>query len=186
LLVEDNLVLKSTFAKSRKKLLDYWSYVIILSNLIHIEIAISNISSNNSELNYSTLFIGAASLLSCWSLNTYLMIMPDYSYLPATIIFSSREVFNGLVGIFPLMIGLAIYSSTMLGDHFRFKDPANAFMTMFYITFGDTMFDTITGIRQVSFFFTLFWSYLWSWFGNNIIINITLAQVEHGYLKQKA
>lgn len=59
-------------------------------------------------------------------------------------------------------------------------------MTLFYIMNGDTAFDTICGIRQVSFFGTLVFSYFWIWFGNNIIINITLAQVEHGYLQQKA
>jgi hypothetical protein len=57
---------------------------------------------------------------------------------------------------------------------------------MFYITHGDTLFDTVTGIRQVSYFFTMIWTFLWVWFANNIIINITLAQVEHGYFKQKA
>ena len=47
------------------------------------------------------------------------------------------------------------------------------------------MFDTITGINQVSFLFTLVWTYIWVWFGNNVIMNITLAQVEDGYVDQK-
>jgi hypothetical protein len=49
----------------------------------------------------------------------------------------------------------------------------------------DVLHDTITGIRQVSFLFTMVWTYFWCWLGNNIIINITLAQVEHGYVQQK-
>jgi len=68
---------------------------------------------------------------------------------------------------------------------FRFRDSTNAMMTMFYIMNGDTMFDTITGIRQVSPALTFIWSYLWIWFGNNVIVNITLAMVEDGYLEQK-
>ena len=55
-------------------------------------------------------------------------------------------------------------------------------MTMFYIMNGDTVFDTITGINQVSFLYSLIWTYFWIWFGNNVILNITLAQVEDGYV----
>ena len=53
---------------------------------------------------------------------------------------------------------------------------------MFYIMNGDTVFDTITGINQVSFLYSLIWTYFWIWFGNNVILNITLAQVEDGYV----
>lgn len=115
------------------------------------------------------------------ALNGYLMFDKQFSYMQNTIITSSKEVFNGLVGAIPFWIGFAILSSIQLGDHFRFKDVPNAFMTMFYLLYGDTMFDTIYGINQVSFMYCLFFSYVWIWIGNNIIINITLAQVGLGW-----
>lgn len=178
--------MKTTDSWSRKKLLDRWSYIIIISNVIHVEIAIKALSGQNLELSNQTYVMGVASLLACISLNTYLVTNKDYAYLPGTINFSSVDVFNGLIGVFPFMFGLAIFATCVLNHHFRFKDVWNSFMTMFYIMNGDTMFDTITGIRQVSFIFTMIWAYFWVWLGNNIIINITLAQVEHGYVQQKA
>lgn len=90
------------------------------------------------------------------------------------------DVFNGVVGAFPFMFGVAIISS-ILFDHFRFKDISNSFMTMFYLCFGDTMFDTIYGTNQVNFVYCFIFSYIWIWIGNNIIINITLAQVGLGW-----
>ena len=33
--------------------------------------------------------------------------------------------------------------------------------------------------------FSFFWGCAWIWFAFNVIINITLAQVEHGFLEQK-
>lgn len=114
--MQDSIVIKSTDAQSRKKLLDRWSYVIIISNLIHIEVAINNVSSLNTELNSATLYIGIASLLSCVSMNTYLMYNREYAYLPGTIMFSSADVFNGLLGIFPLMFGLAIFASCIFNE----------------------------------------------------------------------
>ena len=53
---------------------------------------------------------------------------------------------------------------------------------MFYIMNGDTLFDTITGINQINFLYTLIYTYFWVWFGNNVIMNITLAMVEDGYV----
>lgn len=91
-----------------------WSYVIIISNLIHIEVAINNVSSANTELNYATLFIGVAALLASLSLNGYLVFVKEYAYLPATIMYSSKDVFNGLMGIFPFMFGIAVFSSSVL------------------------------------------------------------------------
>lgn len=96
--------------------------------------------------------------------------------------FSAKNVANGLAGIAPVAIGIAMFSTTILFYQFRFKDFPNALMTMFYIMNGDTVFDTITGINQVSFLYTLIWTYFWIWFGNNVIMNITLAQVEDGYV----
>jgi multisubunit Na+/H+ antiporter MnhF subunit len=68
---------------------------------------------------------------------------------------------------------------------FRFCDFWNSLMTMFYIMQGDTMFDTMTGINQVSFFYAIIWSYLWIWFGVNVLMNIALAMVGEGYIDMK-
>jgi len=104
-------------------------------------------SSENTELQSSTLLFGFAVLLAWVSLNLYLNYTEKFAYLPNTIIGSSSAVFNGFVGIMPVMIGCAFYSSTMLYMQFRFKDFWNSLMTMFYIMNGDTMFDTMTGIN---------------------------------------
>jgi hypothetical protein len=130
-------------------------------------------------------FFGVGNLLIWWSLNFYLSYSSDYAYLPNTMIGSAKDVLNGIFGVMPIFCGLAVYSSTILYSQFRFKDAFNAGFTMFYVSQGDTVFDTITGINQVSYFFTVVWSFLWIWFGCNIVMNVTLAQVEHGYLEMK-
>ena len=71
-----------------------------------------------------------------------------------------------------------------LGGCFRFKDWSAAAFTCFYNIFGDTVFDSWTGAQQVNFLFANLWGYCWIFFGTNVVINITLAQVESGYLKQ--
>lgn len=145
----------------------------------------NNISNYNTELNSSTATLGIATLMAWASLNFYLIYSKDYSHLPNTMITCSKEVFDSIVGIFPVMIGVASYTTTKMYMDFRFLDTSNSFMTMFYIMNGDTMFDTITGAHQVSVFYCMIWSYLWILFGVNIVMNVTVAMVANGYVLQK-
>lgn len=127
--------------------------------------------------------IGIATLLSWTSLNSYLVYNKEYACLANTIIASSVHVLNGLVGILPAFIGLAALCVPYLGMCFRFKDWAAAAFTCYYVIFGDTVFDAWTGAEQVNFLFACAWAYCWIFFGTNVVINITLAQVESGYLR---
>ena len=119
--------------------------------------------------------MGFAAILAWISLNSYLTFDENYAYLPNTLMLSSQRVAEGLIGISPVIFGIAFFSTTIMFSHFKFKDFPNSCMTMFYIMNGDTQFDTVEGIDQVSYFYTFIWSYAWIWFGNNVIMNITLA-----------
>ena len=144
--VTENIVIKGASSNMRKKIESSWSLVLILTNLIHVEVAFNNQGSSNSELNSNTKYLGIGALLAWISLNAYLRYSTDYAYLPNTIVSSTSNVLNGLIGIFPFAFGIAILASSIMYEQFRFRDPTNAMMTMFYIMNGDTMFDTITGI----------------------------------------
>ena len=126
--------------------------------------------------------LGIATLFSWMSLNSYLTYSSDWAYIPNTIIQSSGQVVNGLIGILPVMIGIAMFTTTQLFSHFRFMSFEHSLFTMFYVQFGDTQFDTYYGAYQVNPLYTLILMYGWVWVGSNIVINITLAQVEDGYL----
>ena len=167
----------------RSNLISYWTIVIILSNLIHITVTLQQISILNPEIQSGIQQIGVATLLSWFSLNSYLIYSKDYAILANSIILSSVHVMNGLVGIAPVFLGVSALCVPYLGSCFRFKDWAAANFTCFYNIFGDTVFDTWTGARQANFLFANAWAYLWIFFGTNVVINITLAQVESGYLR---
>lgn len=79
------------------------------------------------------------------------------------------------MGVAPVFCGLGFLYTTILYSHFKFIDFPNSLMTLFYIMLGDTLFDTTEGINQVNVFYTFMLTYAWIWFGNNIIMNITLA-----------
>ena len=168
----------------RSNLISYWTIVIILSNLIHITVTLQQVARINPEIQDGLQAIGVATLLSWFSLNSYLVYSKDYACLANTITASSVHVMNGLVGILPVFLGVSALCVPCLGGSFRFKDWASATFTCFYNILGDTVFDTWSGAEQVNFLFANLWAYCWIFFGTNVVINITLAQVESGYLRQ--
>lgn len=119
----------------------------MLSNAIHIALAIDLISSVNSDLTKTTQQMGYAIILSWVSLNSYLTFDEEFAYLPNTLMLSAQRVAQGLIGISPVMFGVAYYSTTVMFYHFKFMDMPNSLMTMFYIMNGDTLFDTVEGIE---------------------------------------
>ena len=56
---------------------------------------------------------------------------------------------------------------------------------MFYICLGDTVFDTLFGSQQINNGVTLVFLLGWIFIGQNLIVNITLAMVEKGFIDQK-
>jgi hypothetical protein len=130
--------------------------------------------------------LGFAAFLAWIGLVSYLVHYKDFAYIPNTIFQSGVAVLYGLAGVFPLAMGIATLTSVYMSHFFRMKDQWSALFTMFYYMLGDADFDVLYGANQVNSSYTFVWGLLWIWFGNNVVVNLTLAVVEQGYLDQKA
>lgn len=131
--------------------------------------------------------LGFSTLLMWWSLNKYLRFTKDYSYLPNTFIQSANSVFFGLIGVLPLIIGFCTFTSVMLYTNFRFKDTVTTTFTFFYMINGDTFYDSAVNSDEANVLFSILWYFVFvNFFGIFVIMNVTLAQVEEGYLDSKS
>ena len=63
---------------------------------------------------YTQSQMGYATFLAWFSLNGYFSFSQNYAYVIKTLMFSSKNVANGLVGIAPVAIGIAFFSTTLL------------------------------------------------------------------------
>lgn len=146
---------------------------------------VSILSDKETESEIISRKLGMA-LCCLWiALNKYLMYNEEYATSPNTFLASVKQVGQGIMGVYPLVAGIAYASTTMIYMSFHFRDFSTAQFTMFYTLNGDTQFDTITGASQFAFYYTMFFSYFWIMFGFFIINKIALAMVEEGYLRQK-
>lgn len=171
---------------AKERLHNKWSFVIILACMINIATGLQLFS--NQDINSKAVVwqLGIATLLMWWSLNKYLRFTRDYSYLPRTFLSSADSVLAGLIGVMPVIVGVCTFSSIILYTNFRYKDTEHTIFTFFYMIQGDTFFDSGTGSNQANYLYSLFWYFFWaSFFGIFVIMQVTLAQVEDGYLASK-
>ena len=163
-----------------------WAYMIIIGCMINITAGLQMISDLDVNSKFVAYELGMANLLMWWSLNKYLRFSKEYSSLPRVFLSSSYAVFTGLAGVLPLIIGVCIFSTIMLYTNFHFRDTITTVFTFFFMMQGDTYFDTGTNMAQVNVLFSLFFYFVWAnFFGIFVIMNVTLAQVEDGYMNQK-
>ena len=118
---------------ARHRLSSYWYYVIIFGNMLHILATLNNLTPDMGVDQGQNMYQeGLATLLLWLALNRYLTPKQDYGFLPKTMIHSAYEVFNGLIGILPIVIGTAVILSVFLYQVFRFESITRAMFTMFY------------------------------------------------------
>ena len=89
--------------------------------------------------------MGFAAFLAWNGLCSYLLDYKDYAYIPNTIFKSGIAVLYGIVGVFPVAMGIAVLTSVYMSGFFRMKDQWSALFTMFYYMFGDADFDVLMG-----------------------------------------
>jgi hypothetical protein len=94
----------------------------MLANVQHINIQIRILTSADLDTEAITRDMGVVVIMLWWSLNKYFTYSDDYSYLPNTFLGSARQIFDGLLGITPFVIGFAYLGTTQCYMSFRFKD----------------------------------------------------------------
>ena len=112
-------------------MLSNWIILIILSNSIQIALAIDLLSQINTDAILILSRMGFGIITIMLSLNYYIEYVQAYSHLPKTVAYSAKRVAQGLMGVGPICIGVAITSSVMLYTNFRFHTIEKAVFTMF-------------------------------------------------------
>ena len=117
--------------------------VIIFANLLDIMSNLQMLYPENSDNYRLNCQLGLSNLLLWISVNGYYLYYRDYDKVPITIITSAKVVIEGIVGILPMCIGVAIMLTCLFYQMHQYRTPWASLFTMFYLYQGDTQFDTI-------------------------------------------
>lgn len=166
-------------------LVDYWTLVIILSNLFHI-MGMAMIIAPDSETHLGTqdLFIGCGTALTWLSLTKYLQYSKSMYTLPATMLGAGRQILMALISALPIFIGLAYFAVSQFGSFsWRFATLRGSLIMLWSTSNGDECQNVYHHLTDASFLMGALFCYGWIFFSNNCITPSFLAISEDGYIK---
>ena len=170
--------------QAKMKLQKFHSLYIAVALLIIIFTSTQQLTDDIVETGDFQVQLGIANILLLISLNKY-FAYGVLAEVPNSLLFSIRVVFNGFVGVLPLVMGLSIVSTVYLYGNFRFLSIETSLFAFFYTMNGDTFFDTGIAAKlenEVVAFLLYFVVFNYMAFGVNMV---ALAMVEEGYLTAK-
>jgi hypothetical protein len=98
-------------------LVDYWSFVVILANIMHIAgMSIAIFPTDSLDIKEQDFLVGGGTALIWCSLTKYLQHSKEMYALPATIIGSGRHIVMAFISVLPIFIGVAYFCVTIFGS----------------------------------------------------------------------
>ena len=119
---------------AKTKATNPWTILIILANLIDILSNFEMLWAEGQDNYRLNCLLGLANILLWISVNGYYLYNRNYDKVPITFLYSAKAVFQGFMGILPVCIGVAVMTSIMFAQMFKYKDPLSALFTMFYLS----------------------------------------------------
>mmetsp|Transcript_10034 Transcript_10034/g.15271 ORF Transcript_10034/g.15271 Transcript_10034/m.15271 type:complete len:279 (-) Transcript_10034:836-1672(-) len=170
--------------KQKMRILDYWTLVVIFSNLLHILGAICviipdyfvNVASDD-------LLIGLGTGLIWLSLMKYLQYSNAFYTLPATMLSAGYQILQAAVSAIPIIVGLAFCCMGFFGASWRFSSIHESIIMLFTIMNGDEVQNIYHNLIGISFVLGAGFAYFWVFVSNNLITPTFLAISEDGYIK---
>ena len=170
---------------AKARVVNKWTMVIILANLLGIVCNLQLLWPEVTD-NYALVCqLGVSNLLYWFSVNGYFLHSEAYDQVPTTMIASAKLVAEGMIGILPLCIGVSVLLTVTFYSMHQYRTAPAALFTMFYLFYGDTLFDTIYAQHQVGVFLTAIFMVVWINFSIMIIAKVTLAQSEEAFVEVK-
>ena len=126
----------------KMKMIDNWTLVIIVSNILHIfglmmELAPANLLGIN--FGFLNFLMGMGTFLIWISLLKYFQYSQDFYILPETMLSAGQIILAALVSAIPIIVGIAFYCMTEFGFVWRFSSLDNSIIMLWSIMNGDEL-----------------------------------------------
>ena len=131
------------------KLFSLWSVVSIITNIIQIFGALTNMISNEKVFSidtHSELLIGLGCMLAWINLIRY-MDTGKYSIFEKTLTLSMPNVLRTLISALPILMGYTFLGLALFWESNRFNSAAGSLFTLYALMNGDMVYDTSVDLR---------------------------------------
>ena len=167
------------------KALNKWDILIILSNLLQILGSISSFMKQKNMNGSMDTYVGFGNLLCYISLCKYFDYNPKYALFNRIIFHSMPDFIPAFLGIMPVFIAFTFLGLCLFWNSERFTSVSDVMKALFAIFLGDSIYDIMADIMDLSNFFGQVYGYLYSIISIIVVMNVFVAILQEGFKKAK-
>jgi hypothetical protein len=151
------------------KIVDVWTMVITLANLMHIYAILIIFFPwlNNSMYGDPVdIYFGVGTFFIWLSMTMYLQFDDELNILPATVKMVSIPMLQQLISTIPIIVGLAFFNVSFFGHCWRFNNVPKSIMMLWSMWNGDEVQNLYHALSPVSIVLGPLMLYFWILFSN--------------------
>lgn len=159
-----------------------WTSICILACIFQIFGSLISLTNESKMHFYCELLLGVGCMFSCINLGRYFYYAEDYDTIYATISDALPHVLRYLFSVGTLFLGFAILGVCLFWKSDKYFDsPSTAFMTLFALTLGDSLFDVFTDIGGFTIIIGYLYTYAFCIMFIAIVLNVFIVLLEDSY-----
>ena len=181
LIVSEELDWSQLTYSDKLKLLNGWTFIVIIGDILQIVGCIFFITTNEYSYERSGPLLGFAAFFHWCAILKYISRLNAYNIVAATLANSWLLVCKSVLGILPLLFGFVLFGMCIFVQSNRFNTIPVSFYSLYALMNGDSIFDIYFEIIQLDFLFGSIFMYVFIFAAICIIQNTFVVIVGDAY-----
>ena len=172
---------EQTISKSVKS----WDFFILLGNIFQIISSLMGILEKENMSGSMDIFVGFGVMLSYICLGKYLDYNTKYASIYQTLSRAVPNVIPFFIGIMPIFIGFTFLGLCLFWRSERFTNVTDVMKTLFALVNGDSVYDIVSNITDLSYFFGQIYGYSFTILFIVVVMNVFTSIIQEAYVSAK-
>ena len=160
-----------------------WDIAIIIGNLAQLLGSVMSLFDDLNVTSYTNFFIGYSSMSAFLCIGKYLDYNTKYASIYQTLTEAFPKVIKFFVGLLPIFIAFSFLGLCLFWRSERFTCLSDVIKTLYAIVNGDSIWDIISDITGVSYFWGQIYGYLFTLLFLVVVMNVFISILQEAYTK---
>ena len=172
---------EETITKSVKS----WDFFILIGNIFQIISSLMGILEKENMSGSMDIFVGFGVMLAYICLGKYLDYNTKYASIYQTLSRAVPNVIPFFIGIMPIFIGFTFLGLCLFWRSERFTNVTDVMKTLFALVNGDSVYDIVSNITDLSYFFGQIYGYSFTILFIVVVMNVFTSIIQEAYVSAK-
>ena len=171
--------------ESISKAVKSWDFFILIGNIFQIISSLMGILEKENMSGSMDIFVGIGVMLAYICLGKYLDYNTKYASIYQTLSRAVPNVIPFFIGIMPIFIGFTFLGLCLFWRSERFTNVTDVMKTLFALVNGDSVYDIVSNITDLSYFFGQIYGYSFTILFIVVVMNVFTSIIQEAYVSAK-